>query len=661
MGWNLFNAAVLVYEIALLGFLIFSRIKQKNLGKPKFFLAFVFVNSLVLHFVPQLFDPARDVTVVLALMDSVGAAIKFFVGEANVGLVKTLASEYVLFNVAYVFGMAIAVSTTIIAAVAVFSNLRLNHRRLKKALRENECDIVIGCEETALEYANTCNAVLLLGKEVEKEKVAELIKAGYIVLHKNFSDELFSSKLFNDTTKYNFICFKDANVIQYIDTFIGFRKTLCNKHIHLYVELEGDIAETVRREIVMKNKEEAAITTFSVNELMARTFAEEHPVTRYLPTALIEKGAIKPETDIHIFLLGYSSFSKDLYRQLVLLNQYVTFEDGEYRSLPLHYHLCDTDIDTDTRLISKLKEDLEELKTSKEPYFPFPALPFDTQVHNKLPSARDVSTAIKNTVSSRNSFCFVIVDTDDDCYNFEIAAKLKTALHGHNNFRLFVRSEAAYAQSDDTVTYFGRKSTVLTHGIIVNNELDTIAKTLHEIYRSKNPNEKKWEDLDYFTQYSNIHAAMNLRVILNLLGLDYVKSGNGENVKLIAMRHQHRGDENYRFADYAEKSVRNALIAQEHTRWNAYHLAYGFLPMPKNAITEKERKNGKVKYNTSSAETRQHVCLTTHTGLAELSHHLAEKSGGATESYDYYRYDEMLVLTAGELLQKLGYSVEDKK
>jgi hypothetical protein len=83
--------------------------------------------------------------------------------------------------------------------------------------------------------------------------------------------------------------------------------------------------------------------------------------------------------------------------------------------------------------------------------------------------------------------------------------------------------------------------------------------------------------------------------------------------------------------------------------------------MPKNAITEKERKNGKVKYNTSSAKTRQHVCLTTHTGLAELSHHLAEKSGGAIESYDYYRYDEMLVLTAGELLQKLGYSVEDKK
>ena len=152
---------------------------------------------------------------------------------------------------------------------------------------------------------------------------------------------------------------------------------------------------------------------------------------------------------------------------------------------------------------------------------------------------------------------------------------------------------------------------------------------------------------------------MSLRVKLNLLGLDYIPDGRGEGVALIGQRYpaQKVGS----FDAYGEKSLRNALIAQEHARWNAYHLLGEYLPLEKDGITVKSTDGGKVRFQVKNPLTKQHACLTTYQGLAQLSAYLAQKAGDCQpQDYDYYIYDEMLITSAQQLLAGMGYSVKEK-
>jgi len=395
--------------------------------------------------------------------------------------------------------------------------------------------------------------------------------------------------------------------------------------------------------------------------------------TKYLPKEYMENAAIKRDTEINLFILGFGKLGRELYRQSVLNNQLVTY-DGTYKVLPINYYLCDTGIDASEWNIGGLAETLSELDTAD--YFVFPELPFRTNVIDKAPFSRDVLNVVKKLVKKDNSYTYVIVDTDEDCLNIEIGAKLKTLLYGAENYHLFVRSEAAYIEDDAIITYFGKSDSVFNHDVIVNDSLSVMAKKLNEVYTAQYAREERnrpdfaqyiqkkaeedWKGFDYFILYSNIYAAMNLRVKLNLLGLDYTKDGKGENTALIKQRHQYRGE--YTYKDYLECSARNALIAQEHARWNAYHLLGEYLPLEKSGITVKSNDGKKIRFNVKNMAAKRHACLTTYQGLDALSTYLAERAGEGYEAkdYDYYVYDEMLITSAEELLTSLGYSVTEK-
>ena len=171
-----------------------------------------------------------------------------------------------------------------------------------------------------------------------------------------------------------------------------------------------------------------------------------------------------------------------------------------------------------------------------------------------------------------------------------------------------------------------------------------------------------WEKQNYFTLYSNIYSALSLRMKLNLLGLDYVKDGKKENLHLIKERY---GIHNNNYDSYFELNKRNALIAQEHARWNAYHLVSEFMPLRKDEI-EMSLNEDKVKFATKNLLTKRHACLTTYYGLDELSSYLASEASKALnkpvskEEYDLYIYDCALIESSVEVLQELGYSVREK-
>ncbi len=676
--WNAISIVILIIEALMIAGFIIGRFQKRRFNETASFICIVLLLNYSLHLVPYLYgvlELGEESNVILGLLGCLGSSIKFFVGEPNVEAVEKFTDAFTHFSVAYMLGVVVSLLTTISTAIEVFSTSIVNSFRLSKAMGRESCDIVLGNSPKALHYTKTCNAVLLLDDSVGKDVVTELIEDGYAVLRKGFTVQLLRGRRLNAETRYNVICTESDKALDYIDVFITYKKTEAKaKNVYLYIELDGEKAETVRREIIEKNGMEAYIDTFCTRELMARTFVEENPVTKYLPKSYVQDAAIKNGTEINVFLLGFSKHGKELYRQSVMNNQLVTF-DGEYRVLPINYYLCDRGIDSTEWSISGLTEALGELDPAK--HFPLIETPFKTRVVDKAPTSREVLTAIKAQVKRENSYTFVIIDTDEDCRNIEISARLKTLLFGADNYHIFVRSEAAYTKDDDAVTYFGNSQDVFNHDVIVNDSLAVMAKKLNEVYTAQHADaeerkradfaeyiqkkaEKDWNGFDYFTMYSNIYCAMSLRVKLNLLGLDYVKDGKGAGVSLIKERNGRK--DGYAYSEYAGPSVRNALIAQEHARWNAYHLLSEYLPLEKEGITVMSDNGKKVRFNVKNLAAKKHACLTSYKGLSVLSAYLAEKAGrGCTAAdYDYYIHDEMLIISAEELLTSLGYSVTEK-
>ncbi|MBR4060297.1 MAG: hypothetical protein IKK03_10720 [Lachnospiraceae bacterium] len=675
--WNGISIFILIVEVILLISFIICRFKKKKLNETTTYLAVVFLVNLALNLVPYLYNVIvlkEKVNHVFGLFGCVMSAVQMFIGQGG-GEAAIAFSEIVpIFAYAYILAVLISLIAVITAAIEAFRNTIVNSFRLTNAMKQTDCDVVMGNSPRALRYAKSYNTVLLLDDSVSKDTINELIEDEYVILHKGFTENLLKGYPFNTTTRYNLICINEEKSLDCVDTFIAYKKAAQkSKNIYLYVEMEGEKAETIRREIIEKNGMEAYINTFSMNELLVRTLIEEHPITKHIPNSYIEEATIKQGTEISVFTLGFGKFCSEWYRQSILNNQLITF-DGEYKVLPINYFLCDTNIDTTEWNIGGLAEELGEYNTAE--YFPLPELPYKTLTIDKSPASREVLKAIKAKVQKDNSYTLIIVDTNEDCHNIEIAAKLNSALFDRDNYQMFVRSEAAFTEDNANTTYFGKSESVLNHDVIVNDSLSVMAKKLNEVYTAqyagaeerKRPDftdyiqkkaEKDWADLDYFTMYSNIYSAMNLRVKLNLLGLDYIKNNNGNNA-LIEERYDHKGE--YAYSEYFTPSVRNALIAQEHARWNAYHLLGEFLPLNKNGITIKSDDGKIVRFNVKNTVAKKHACLTTFNGLNDLSSYLAEKAGnGCTAAdYDYYIYDEMLITSVKELLTSLGYSVIEK-
>ena len=176
---------------------------------------------------------------------------------------------------------------------------------------------------------------------------------------------------------------------------------------------------------------------------------------------------------------------------------------------------------------------------------------------------------------------------------------------------------------------------------------------------------KIWNNSDNFTMNSNVSAALNLRVKLNLLGLDYINDGKGENTDLLKEVYQIK--ENYSYDEYFNESIRNALLAEEHARWNAYHLLNGYLPLDFDDIKVKSHDDLKVYYINKNKVTKEHACLTTFNGLDNLTTYLVDMSSKILNkkidksAHDYYIADELLIKVAGKMLKEIGYSIIKKE
>ena len=660
--WEVISYVIIALELVLIGSFVVGKLRKKKVNESLPFLALVALVSLALYIVPYLHSVlvlGAEKNHIFALLDCISKAVKLFLGSVDTEAVADFTLAVPVFTAAYLLGALLALSATVSAAVEAFGHRIANAIRLNKAMNKPGLDVVFGDPDAAERYAGGNENVVILLENGKKETAVSLMEAGHTVLRKKFSVELLQGRCFKTGIHYNLICLgQDEAALRRLDTFIAFKKAdAANKDISFYLELEDAKAATVQRDIIDKSGLGASITTFCSRELLACSFTRKHPITEHMPQAFIDRAAIKPEKTVQMFFLGFGQLSRELYRQSVLNNQLVSFERGEYRLKPVQYHIYDTEVREEAWNIGGLQAALAALPEAE--FFPLPELPYVTHVQQKDSVLRANLDEVAAAVRKPDTFSCLVVDAGDDFANMQTGARLRALLAGADNFHIFVRSTASYTENDALTTYYGSFDAILCHDVIVNDSLSSMARKVNEIYTGDAAKAaENWAKMDHFTLRSNLYAAMNLQLKLNLLGLRYEKGAAGED--LIAQRLRHRGQ--YAYEEYFEESCRNALLAQEHARWNAYHLLHEWLPMEKAAVVLTERTAERVRFRTKDSQALRHACLTTFRGLDELSSCLARQAGGnhKPEEFDYYIYDEMLITTAYELLSKLGYKVTEK-
>ena len=676
---------LLIIEVCTLAWFISGKLKKKNINDTAIYIGVAYIINLAINLIPYLYERIilnQETNILFEVLKSVISTPQAFIGLVDFDKALEFSSYISIYPYTFLLGTLIAVSGTLYATIEAFYHQIINSFKVNLSLIKDKCDIVIGTDSEALLYAkNNKNCIVVANKPLEKNTLISYISKGYIVWNKVFSSNLLKTKNFNKKTVYNFICFsKDNEFIKYLESFISYKKEeKQHKNIRLFLEVEENKIETLRREIVEKNNQEDMITVFSKNELTARDFVENHPVTKYLPDGVIlNDSTIKSIEKINCFFVGLSKLSEEILKQFIIENQLIKVENNQYKNHPINYYLFDEKKKNNNYIIKDLLDELKGLNPSE--YVDIPEVPFNLEYSDDVSNFKDVIKQIINKVKEKNSYTFIIVDLDDEFKDVDLGAKIKDLLSPYENYHIFVCGKEKYHVDDVKLTYYGSNAKILTHDVIVNESLSIMGKTVNKMYFKQQMQDEKdkpnylslveekanssWKKQSYFTMYSNIYSALSLRVKLNLLGLDYVNDGNKNNLDLIKEKYGKDHEKDYE--SYFKLTKRNALIAQEHARWNAYHLVNEFMPLKKEEISVSKIEEDKVSFKTKNMQLKKHACLVSYEGLDKLSSYLAEKATKSLgkdvskEQYDLYVYDCALIESSEELLSELGCSIVEK-
>ncbi len=691
--WEIINLSLLALEIILAITGVLFVFRRKNAFKTFVYFCAVFLLNFGIYLLPAIYDIVecgKSVNIFYFLIDDFAATTKQFVGEAELGLVEEYSANFSSFIVVFLLGFLLAIVTTSYAAISTFGRKIINAFYVAIKLNKDSCDIIVGNSNASLNYAKEHrNSILVIGENVDKSAVTALVNDGYTVIHRTITSEFLNSRYFNVDTRYNIIFpnnngsyVNDINtVVSYLDAH---RK---NKNLYFYIETDSKVTETLQLQIDRKEKEYGEfITLFSGDELIARTFVEAYPITRFLPNSYLNADtSVKDDVKLNVYMIGYSDIGKELYKQSVINNQLSVYKDGEYRVFPLNYYIYDANVEENEWGIKGLEKALKEFSDGSFDYFPMPDMPYRTQCVREGFYGYDCIKKIAESVEVEKSFSYIIVDTGNVYENIKIGETFKILLDGYENYRIFVYNNSSHLTSSKDIISFGAEKNIYTHDVIVNESLTHLAKGINKEYLVESlgadankytpeeidrQNEIAWHGMSYFNIYSNVYLANNLRLKLNLLGIDYIRDGKAQNIDLVNKMYGEYDEKEKLYENYFAVNKRNALLAQEHFRWNAYHLMLGYLPMKKSRIIVEKASHDsdRIKKVIKNNSLKKHACLTTFNGLDKLSEFLASKSNEvigtnlySAKDFDYYVNDEMLFSIAPKYLGESKISLYKKQ
>ncbi len=629
-------------------------ITKKNL----FFFAPTFLLLYLLYITASVFNGETiDFFYCFSLIGTTLDVVKFGAEES---LLLPVCEAYPIFYADFVIAYLVGVVTVVLSVASFFSRRISNFISVKTLLRKN-CDIVIGDSPDAVAYIKNTKNSLLLGTNVSGRRYADLLKEGVPVLKTPLEAKRISRMLKN--RGYNFIVFRDGNhaYTNIIETFMQVYGK--GKGAKIHFEANQQEMKILKEKFIPKadGNPDVYMTGFSKYELLARRFAVDYPITKYIPRSFYNPNfTLKDDAQINIVFIGFGKVNYQLFRMCAMQFQFAAEKDGKLCSKPVKYYIYDnnkTALHNEffSRILYEFEEDFADCD------FPKPEKICDLEIREEDVNSIEAKKQFKALVH-KNSFTYFIVSLENDLEDASYAQTVKRLLRSDDNYRIFVRAKnnngEKLNEETDRVIYFGKEKDLCTHENIVNDDLTELAQRINLLYNKiSNPPEwlkelretkdlsadgqrrilsenignaqskeymlSVWAKLPYIEQASNLYHAMNLPFKLNLLGFDMLKQ-NGENESGVIEAqfnevYKNSGRENG-YQDYSfffGTEPGNVLAYIEHSRWNALYILYDYRQM-KKADMKVEEKEGERSMSHKNTQLKQHACLTTYYGLNDL-------------------------------------------
>jgi len=541
--WNLVNFAILISEVFILVKYIRGMIKNKTVNHAMMLLG-VFVINFALHFVPYMYyrlEMNMTENSIYNIFECLSGAVRNFVGEVTTSLVVDYGKIYSEFSVIYSVGTLLAMGMAVSTIISLFSHKVANSLKLFRMGRLQTCNIVTGNSNFTEAFAQqNLNTVVLMPYNTDKGIVDDMIDNKRTVICENFSSDFLKSRFFRKKCRYNIICSCDYELtLEYICEFLNFRKQNPDTtNIYIYFEIDEEKMEITSEEIIENSGSAEYVNLFNSNELYARTLVDENSMAKALPGHFLQDDtSLKNDVNIEVFMFGYSGLNKEIYKHLLLSNQFVKYDRG-YHPCCVKYHIYDKNANNSDWNIGGIKATLDNM--DKDSFFPLPEMPFETRCYDQIPQTETELAIFANKLKSEahNTFSYIFIDLDDEYKNIELAVKIRKLISGTPNGTIFVKTKVQLFRSYSDLLCYGDMNAVLTEDIVVNESMHVVAKAINENYMrmkcGKNISneeaaaisEASWNKMNYSGIKSNVDAAMAMRTKLNLLGLDFVNDGN---------------------------------------------------------------------------------------------------------------------------------------
>lgn len=616
------GVGLLVYCLIVLAFIVLTIIisfkKSKNSILKRNFI-FTFLSFLAIYAILILAgwfsDEKYGAFTLFSLINETSYVTKFKVSPEPIGKLSNAYPIYYadFFIAVFTFEIAAALSVASLFGLKIFNWLKVNNLMHKKS------DLVIGYSKNSLEYLKNTKNSVLLGIGVSEEKYIELLKEG---LHVSKMD-LDSKRLQRYLRKreYNIILFRNEKIsytvvagkikeicekervdfswlIQPVKKLLkkGENKTR-HKYLNLYFEASSREMPIIKNAIDAqktnaknaktgekgKNAKAMYMTCFNKYELIARNFAMEHPISKYIPRNLFnENCSLKPNSEINVVFIGFGKVNYSLFKTLAVQFQFAKEKtdlkearndtnsnkfESKFISAPVNYYIYDKEESAlSNECITQIKYEFEEFFKNCD--FPRPEIICKIKPRRENANSELAKKEFKNLVGD-NNFTYFIVSLNNDLEDASYAHSIERLLKDKTNYRIFVRAKNTLGENldkpDDLIYYFGDERKIFSHEMIVDDDLTTLAQRMNYFYDQYSKEEvqqklvdanvslgykinelvkqlsmikneykiiQKWYDeLSRIQQDSNISLAVNIPFKVGLLGFEMNKVKTKESDK----------------------------------------------------------------------------------------------------------------------------------
>ena len=522
------------------------------------------------------------ILVVLVSITAITGFIGYFVSEESTGLetinntislfiLSWASDDSLLLDVAKIF----ALLTIFSGAVAIFFSKKMNALNVRKA-QKNRYTLLIGLgtqNSAFLENSQEdVSSTIAIESDSDNTNIEYFQQKGFGVIHAKAEDAI-------DRLEFNGLqntVISTGDDRKNIAIALGLMKKLKGTQgKKIFIRIENRDLGVLFRQKTINISTDVDVIPYSLFENMAKELFNKHSILGLQPDI------IKSDKTYNIVLVGSSTLATEIIYHLAIMANLP--EENK-----LNIYLIDAKAKRFYAHVKKLFAGIESI-----PSLNIEPLELDS----------DTLDFYHDKVWDKSALTNIIIATGDEERNLDIAINLQDTTYPEQTAKGTFKTKVLFAIYNDlglgsdidedkqAFANFFTFADILKSSSpknLINEELDTVAKLIHNAYLGENKVsvrslDTKWMSKDDSSPHKRAsNRAQALHIDTKLLALGLKRRMSNEDVKKILESNQRvykeifeEQDIDREFPEHFE-TILSKLARSEHNRWNAFHYLYGW-------------------------------------------------------------------------------------